>query len=120
MRTWKCRKCGRDNPRRLTYCRTPNADGLLCNARKPMSRPPAHMQALNELPYEWWVEEFGERCGICGREPSAKRRLDRDHDHKTGEPRGLLCHRDNRLLASWVTPELLRTAARYLEGDETT
>ena len=73
------------------------------------------MAALNELPYEWWVGEFGERCGVCGREPSARRRLDRDHDHRNGEPRGLLCHRDNRLLQSWVTPELLRAAANYLE-----
>jgi hypothetical protein len=33
------------------------------------------------------VEEV---CALCGREPTG-RRLDRDHDHRTGDPRGLLC-----------------------------
>ena len=109
MRTWKCRKCGWANPRIVTYCRTDN-----CTGRKPNARQPAHMAALNELPYEWWVSEFGERCGICEREPSAKRRLDRDHCHKTGEPRGLLCHRCNRALPDWMTVDWLTRAARYL------
>jgi hypothetical protein len=29
-----------------------------------------------------------------------------------------LCHRDNRLLASWVTPEWLEAAAAYLRKYE--
>ena len=117
MRSWKCRKCGRPNPRRFTYCQWRVYDGRFyraCTGRKPAKRVPAHMAALNELPYEWWVEEFGERCGICEREPSAKRRLDRDHCHKTGEPRGLLCHRCNRALPDWMTVDWLTRAARYL------
>lgn len=73
------------------------------------------MAALGEHAYEWWVEKYGPVCGICGRKPTAKRRLDRDHDHATGAPRGLLCARDNRALPSWVTPEWLRKAADYLE-----
>lgn len=55
------------------------------------------MKAL-DLPYEWYAKEFGERCGICGRAPSANRRLDRDHCHKTGKPRGVLCAPCNRKL----------------------
>ena len=61
---------------------------------------------------------FGERCGICGKGPSATRRLDRDHDHKTGQPRGLLDHRCNRALPSWATPEWLEAAAAYLRRAE--
>lgn len=116
MRLWTCRKCGRPNARRYTKCQH-LTDGGACGGRKQKARVPAHMQALNELPYEWWVEEFGERCGICGREPSAKRRLDRDHWHNgpaAGEPRGLLCHRCNRALPSWMTFDWLTRAARYL------
>lgn len=56
----------------------------------------------------------GDFCAICGRKPSG-RRLDRDHDHKTHQPRGLLCHRCNRQLPAWITAEWLRTAADYLE-----
>jgi hypothetical protein len=68
--------------------------------------------------YEEYVERFGERCGICGREPSATRRLDRDHWHtgeRAGEPRGLLDHRCNRALPDWVDAAWLRAAADYLE-----
>lgn len=57
-----------------------------------------------------------ERCAICDRAPAARRCLDRDHCHKTGQPRGLLCHRCNRTLASWLTPDWLRSAAVYLEA----
>jgi hypothetical protein len=75
------------------------------------------MAAL-ELPYEHYLELAGaELCGICGRGPQ-RRRLDRDHDHKTGKPRGLLCHRCNRALPSWVTVEWLEAAAVYLRRVE--
>jgi hypothetical protein len=65
---------------------------------------------------ELWVSRFGERCGICGRPPGPNRRLDRDHDHKTGDARGLLCHRCNRGLPNWVTVDWLKRAIDYLEG----
>jgi hypothetical protein len=73
-----------------------------------------------DKPYEEWVAMFGvdgiERCSICLRERSEKdRRLQRDHDHLSGRPRGLLCVRCNRALPSWMTPEWLRAAADYLE-----
>lgn len=57
----------------------------------------------------------GDHCAICGKPPMS-RRLDRDHDHKTGKPRGLLCHRCNRHLPSWITAEWLRAAADYLDS----
>ncbi|MGH8525107.1 MAG: endonuclease domain-containing protein [Gammaproteobacteria bacterium] len=72
------------------------------------------MAAL-DLTYEQYVEiNGGEHCGICGKEPDG-RRLDRDHDHKTGRPRGLLCWACNRQLRTWATVEWLRSAAMYLE-----
>lgn len=74
------------------------------------------MAAL-ELDYAAYVElNGGEFCGVCGREPTANRRLDRDHSHKDGGfPRGLLDPRCNRALPSWITPEWLRAAADYLD-----
>lgn len=73
------------------------------------------MSAL-DLDYAGYLELSGgvERCGICGRKPTATRRLDRDHDHKTGKPRGLLCNRCNRALPHHITPEWLEAAAAYL------
>jgi hypothetical protein len=69
---------------------------------------------LDLMPYDQWVEQFGERCNICGR-PPVNARLHRDHDHRTGQPRGLLCHRCNRFLPNWMTTDWLRKALTYLE-----
>lgn len=77
------------------------------------------MAAL-DIPYEVYVEiNGGEHCALCGIGRSESRRLDRDHDHRTGQPRGLLCWRHNKLLgtADWSVT-LLRAAADYLERAE--
>jgi hypothetical protein len=106
-RWWTCPKCRTRNPRTTQRCS--------CGRKRPAPRRPAHRAAL-DIPYEEYVALFGERCGICGREPSAVRRLDRDHDHRgDGRPRGLLCAPCNRALNDRVTPEWLRAAADYLE-----
>ena len=56
------------------------------------------------------------RCAICERRPRA-RRLAVDHDHGTGEVRGLLCTRCNHKLIGSASESAatLRRAARYLE-----
>lgn len=56
------------------------------------------------------------RCAICMAMPRT-RRLAVDHDHKTGEVRGLLCTRCNHkvLGAARENPSILRRAAEYLE-----
>ena len=114
VRVWRCRRvkagvpCGTLNLRVKRLCTT-------CAAPRPKPRAPKHRAVLGEMPYEQWVERFGEVCGICGKAPSARRRLDRDHCHKSGSPRGLLDFRCNRALAHWMTPAWLRAAADYLE-----
>lgn len=57
------------------------------------------------------------RCAICGGKPR-KYRLSVDHDHKTGEIRGLLCSRCNHKLLGSANddPARLRKAADYLEA----
>lgn len=114
-RTWTCQrqsagvKCRAVNPKRLQKCAT-------CGKRRPATVKPKH-RAVLDVPYERWVEEFGERCGVCGKGPSPTRKLDRDHRHlEDGGARGLLCWLDNKMLMhARVTPELLRAAADYLE-----
>ena len=56
------------------------------------------------------------RCAICDRtaEESGKQYLDVDHDHESGETRGLLCRTCNTALGKLSTPELLLAAAHYL------
>lgn len=112
-RQWTCRGCRTINPRIKQRCE--------CGRKRPPARRPAHREVLDALPYEDWVARFGERCGICGAKPSGKRRLDRDHDHRTGQPRGLLCHICNRSLGNrdvawlWQAAGYLQAAQRRLE-----
>lgn len=107
-RYWTCRKCGYRNERVKQLCIVASCDG-----KRPKPSKPAH-RAVLENPYEWWVERFGTNCNICGRAPAEGRKLHRDHDHKTGEARGLLCHLCNRALPSWITADWLKTAREYL------
>lgn len=114
MRTWTCyrqragRKCLHRNAGVKRKCEK-------CGGARPIKRRPKHMAAL-AFDYETFMElNGGDRCGICLRARSERdRKLDRDHDHKTGQPRGLLCFKCNRQLAAWITPEWLDAAAAYL------
>lgn len=58
----------------------------------------------------------GGRCAICGTdEPGFKQGWNIDHDHATGELRGLLCGACNRGLGMMGDdPDRLEAAARYL------
>lgn len=113
MKTWTCQrqakgwKCGHRNPSRKQICEA-------CGKRKPPRRKPAHMAAL-DLTYEHYIEiNGGEFCGICRAEPNG-RRLHRDHDHRTGQPRGLLCFRCNSALRPYMTADWLRCSLAYVE-----
>ena len=67
--------------------------------------------------YRSMLAAQGGGCAICGRTENGKRHnFDIDHDHATGEVRGLLCNRCNRMLSNALDkPELLRKAIAYLE-----
>src|SRR5437867_13162633 len=70
---------------------------------------------LSLAEYDALLAAQGGGCAICDRPPKT-RRLDVDHDHRTGKVRGLLCHRCNRGLPSWVTADWLLRASGYLRG----
>lgn len=87
-RSWVCyrqidkRRCLARNPRVKQKCE-------VCGGPRPKPRKAKHLVAL-EMPYEHYIElNGGERCGVCLRPRSEadRRRLDRDHDHRTGRPR---------------------------------
>jgi hypothetical protein len=48
--------------------------------------------------YSAMFEAQGGVCAICGSPPPETRPLHLDHDHTTGEARGLLCARCNTML----------------------
>jgi Recombination endonuclease VII len=64
--------------------------------------------------YNKIFKQQGGVCIICGL-PPRKRSLHVDHNHETGEIRGLLCHLCNVGLGHFRdNPDLLERAANYL------
>ena len=67
--------------------------------------------------YESMLEAQGGRCAICRRRPRADIALHVDHEHESGEIRGLLCFRCNNALGDFGDSErLLHRAAAYLDA----
>lgn len=56
----------------------------------------------------------GGGCAICGKQCPTGRALAVDHDHDTGEIRGLLCYKHNTALGLLDSIELLTAAISYL------
>jgi len=67
--------------------------------------------------YEELLEKQHHCCAVCGKhENEEKKSLAVDHNHKTGEVRGLLCNYCNhRLVSRHTDGNLLRKIADYIE-----
>jgi hypothetical protein len=62
------------------------------------------------------MKQQGGVCAICFRPQNGGRALDVDHDHETGQVRGLLCGACNAAIGLLGdTPDRLRRAAVYLD-----
>lgn len=73
-----------------------------------------HIRTRYRMSHEKAVELMERPCEICGEE---WRRLNVDHDHKTGKVRGSLCGKCNRGLGLFGdNVDMLRRAIAYLEG----
>ena len=115
-----CTKCAHRNDR--TGGRRKCA---ACSSPLPKRRVPKHAEVLRDTSYEAWEVESqrvhgGElgACAMCRRPKPDTHRHDRDHDHRQGTVRGLLCVRCNRELARNHTLETARALVAYLERCE--
>ena len=74
---------------------------------------------LTEAEWDKLVEEQADRCAICRTDKPGGRgeRWHIDHDHVTGQVRGLLCHRCNMGIGFFGDdPVIIEAAARYVAG----
>jgi hypothetical protein len=97
----------------LWYC-----SGSRCKADASKARADARTEKVYGVgpdEYDRLFELQGGKCAIC-RKRQIDRRLAVDHNHKTGEARGLLCKRCNHDLlgAAYDTVEILQAAVLYL------
>jgi hypothetical protein len=78
------------------------------------TRQTSRGKTVSQAKFAALIVIHGDQCMICGND-NGKHRLAVDHDHRTGQIRGLLCHRCNTGLGLFRDdPELLVTAAGYL------
>jgi|SRR5579859_6476634 len=70
---------------------------------------------ISLLDYERLVRDQDNKCAICGQEDNLGW-LSVDHNHETGEVRGLLCRACNAAIGALKDdPDLVRKALEYLE-----
>lgn len=69
--------------------------------------------------YQKMMDSQGGKCRICDRtEEEVGRSHALDHNHDTGEPRGILCTTCNSAIGLlWDSPDVLRRALTYLEAN---
>jgi hypothetical protein len=92
-------------------------------AEKRRARLLKHRYQISPIQYERIFQNQNGVCGICGNpedvlDPATKRvrRLSVDHNHKTGEVRGLLCTRCNSAIGKLKDNyKLLLRAVEYLK-----
>lgn len=80
-------------------------------------KPTRRKQLVTDDQYNELLTRQNGVCAICGRPPKeGGRRLNVDHDHRSGTVRGLLCFVCNHhILGKYATPAKLRAAADYLD-----
>ncbi len=98
------------------------SQGSRCKACASQASHASHVKRTYDLDpaeYQALLDFQGGRCWVCGQTPRV-RRLAVDHDHRTGEVRGLLCANDewgcNVMLARVLNdPEAAKRLVEYVE-----
>jgi hypothetical protein len=109
----------REYRKKPEYKRRKNALARQANKVKPDLRRNAmlkYMYGITLDQYNKILKDQDYRCAVCKKhESNEKRSLHVDHDHNTGEIRGLLCNYCNsRFIGRHRDPERYRQAAEYL------
>ena len=89
--------------------------------RKSRAKAQVHPQDTYETYLQVAREIHGvtdESCCVCGRPRKQETRHHREHDHRTGLPRGIACFRCNKELLRHATLEQARLVVAYLERVE--
>ena len=96
----RVRKWQQENPERVLAARQRYRD----DGRKAASNRRSYLKRTFGITVEEYDEMFRRqhgRCAICCRPPTEGISLHVDHDHVTGEVRGLLCFRCNNALVEF-------------------
>ena len=107
--------------RRFVTGTTPPPRCKECTSQRAHEIRMANTYGINAEIYQQIFDYQGGVCYIC-LSKSVKRRLAVDHDHKTGEVRGLLCRRCNRdILGHFARDQVdvLQRAIDYLNDPPT-
>lgn len=68
---------------------------------------------------EFLLAQWGGSCGICDKEFNQADKVCLDHDHKTGEIRGILCFSCNFAIGFFKDDlNIVRAALKYLDPDD--
>lgn len=115
---WSCvnAACRHRNEARRRKCE-------LCGWSKRKSRAQARVKPTDDYSVYLKVAQDAhgvtdESCCVCGRPKPLGKRHDREHDHKTGLPRGIVCYRCNKELLRHGDLESARLVVAYLERVE--
>ncbi|MGL6095001.1 MAG: endonuclease VII domain-containing protein [Fimbriiglobus sp.] len=109
------------------YNKTRWAEGHRPPSVNPVSRRVARLKfryGIKVEDYDRLFAEQGGRCAICRKPPTVdgtpngRGKLFIDHDHDTGEVRGLLCNDCNLTIGHGKTEVNLLRAAQYLSDRE--
>jgi hypothetical protein len=104
----------RDNPERYRA----RLEAYKESGKKKLSDRRSHLErkfGLTQGEYDELLALQDGGCAICGELPGQLVSLHVDHDHVTGEVRGILCVRCNNALGLFrEDPDLLTEAAHYL------
>lgn len=126
--TWRPSVPGSDWPEGRRFCSGCQfmiplwyVDGSRCKACASEARYGAHIRETYGITYDFYLALYqfqGGRCYICRKEPK-RRRLAVDHDHETGEVRGLLCSGqrscNHDVLGNITSIDMARRIVLYLE-----
>jgi hypothetical protein len=115
-----CNTCCASERRKTqcSECGAPKLEGRsLCRDHLNSTRAKARLKryGISDEEYRQRWKEQGGKCAICGAASSVMGELAVDHDHTTGDVRGLLCSNCNLAIGNLRdSPALCRRAAEYL------